>query len=273
MNNLTQQLNDTASTLSNQISTIKPEAGSTAPSLVYKGKLWVDANDVLKYFDGSNWKNIKASFADTVDGFHASQTPAPNVIVPLDASGILDLSATYVRSNVYTFRRVDLTNATSDYMLQVGEEAYISFNNATSVPLRIATQSGTYYEMDLITFVPIRTGARGEIFLYPNNTTYSNAFVFMSVFIGDNTSGVSSNKATFNAFRISWGATHARIYIHNITVAKSVKSLTHVWDSQYNCSLEISLTYWNDNSTAWISLGTVAFPQSCSGYILIRRLA
>jgi hypothetical protein len=77
---LAQSLNNTASNLSNQISTIKPEAGSTAPSLVYSGKLWVDANDFLQYYDGSAWKNVKASFADTVDGFHASQTPAPNVI-------------------------------------------------------------------------------------------------------------------------------------------------------------------------------------------------
>jgi hypothetical protein len=93
IDNLTQQLNDTASTLSNQISTVKPEAGSTAPSLVYPGKIWIDTNDFLQYYDGSVWKNIKASFADsadTVDGFHASLTPAPNTIPVADASGKLD---------------------------------------------------------------------------------------------------------------------------------------------------------------------------------------
>jgi hypothetical protein len=51
------------------------------------------------------------------------------------------------------FRRIDLTNASSDYNLQVGEEAIINFTNATSVPLRIATQSGTYYEVDLLVYV------------------------------------------------------------------------------------------------------------------------
>jgi len=83
IDDLAQQLNDTASNLSNQISTIKPEVGATAPDLVYAGKLWVDANEFLQYFNGSEWKNIKVSFADfadTVDGFHASKTPAPNVI-------------------------------------------------------------------------------------------------------------------------------------------------------------------------------------------------
>jgi len=90
INNLSQQLNDTASTLSTQISTVKPEASSTAPSLVYHGKLWINANDFLQYFDGSNWKSIKASFADTVDGFHASQTPAPDVIPVTDSNGKLN---------------------------------------------------------------------------------------------------------------------------------------------------------------------------------------
>jgi hypothetical protein len=98
----------------------------------------------------------------------------------------LDLSATYVKSNVYTFRRVDLTNATSDYNLQVGEEAIINFTNATSVPLRIATQSGTYYECHLVVVIQegLRVGVGNHIFLNPNNTTYSNAFVYASIIRG-----------------------------------------------------------------------------------------
>jgi hypothetical protein len=225
---------------------------------------------------GSNAQNqlIQYLNADEVDGFHASLTPAPNTIVPLNPQGILDLSSTYIRSNVYTFRRVDLSNATSDYMLQVGEEAYISFSNTTSVPLRIATQSGTYYEMDLISFVQLKSGTNNPVFLNPNNTTYSNAFTFMNVYINDSINNPSSSKVTYNAFRISWGVTHARVYIHNITTAKSVKSLAHVWDSTSNgCALTMELTYWNDTSTAWTSLGTITFPQSTSGYILVRRLA
>jgi hypothetical protein len=141
------------------------------------------------------------------------------------------------------------------------------------VPLRIATQNGTYYEMDLISFVPIRTGSGGPVFLNPNNTTYSGAFVFLNVYMADHLSSVSSGKVTYNAFRITWAGTHARIYIHNVTTAKSVKSLTHVWDSINNCSISMELTYWNDTTTPWTSLGTITFPQSYSGYILIRRLA
>jgi len=275
INNLTQQLNNTASNLSNQISTVKPEAGSTAPSLVYSGKLWVDANDFLQYYNGSNWKNVKASFADTVDGFHASLTPAPNVIVPLSANGVLDLSATYVKSNVYSLRRVDLTGATSDYLLQVGEEAYISFSNATSVPLRIATQSGTYYEMDVVVSNPIGTssGSSNPVYLNPNNTTYSNAFTYVEVYRNSGDSGVGTLVATYGAFRIGFAIPSIKVYITNFTSHKSTKGFYFQTGVSISPTVDINICCWNDTTTAWTSLGTITFPQSTSGYILVRRLA
>jgi len=273
INNLTQQLNDTASMLSNQISTVKPEIGSTPPNLVYTGKLWINASDFLQYYDGSAWKNIKAGFADTVDGFHASQTPAPNVIVPLNASGILDLSATYVKSSVYSFRRVDLTNATSDYLLQVGEEAYISFSNATSVPLRIATQSGTYYEMDIVVSNNVGTsgGSGNPISLNPNNTTYSNAFSYVEIIRSTATSG--SNSFTYSAFRLGWAYGDVRVYLINFTTHKSVKGIDMQTGTSEAPVVHLYATQWNDTTIAWTSLGTITFPQSTSGYILVRRLA
>jgi hypothetical protein len=274
IDNLIQQLNDTASTLSNQISTVKPEAGSAAPSLTYLGKLWVDADEFLKYFNGSTWKNIKAVFADTVDGFHASQTPTPNTIVPLDANGILDLSGTYVKSNVYTFRRVDLTNATSDYMLQVGEEAIINFTNATSVPLRIATQSGTYYECHLVcSNTGGTTGAgNGDVFLNPNNTTYINAFVYADLSRNSNFS--SSGYFTYSSFRCGSVFSNSTFFITNFTQYKNLKGICDVYGvSTGYPALLIFTTDWRDTTTAWTSLGTITFPQATSGYILVRRLA
>ncbi|MFZ8861397.1 MAG: phage tail protein [Thermocrinis sp.] len=79
--NVTAVISDTVVLATKQdIDTVKPEASSTAPNLTYPGKLWIDANDFLKYFNGSDWRDLKVSFADTVDGFHASLVPAPNVI-------------------------------------------------------------------------------------------------------------------------------------------------------------------------------------------------
>ena len=73
---------------------------------------------------------------------------------------------------------VNLSDATEDYALEVAEIAYISFSDATQVPLHIATPNNSCYELHVI---PSNTGGTsggtdGNVFLYPNNTTYSNAF-------------------------------------------------------------------------------------------------
>nr|BAL53640.1 hypothetical protein HGMM_F07F09C15 [uncultured Aquificae bacterium] len=214
-----------------------------------------------------------AQNADTVDGYHASLSPAPQVIVPLDADGVLDLSATYVRSSVYTFRRVDLTNATSDYMLQVGEEAYISFSNTTSVPLRIATQSGTYYECHLICSNTGGTsgGTAAPIYLNPNNTTYSNSFVYAA--LHRTSGGASSDYTTYSAFRCGWSFVSSVFYITNFVQYKNVKGIYDLFGVIVGYpTMVVFSTDWRDTTTPWTSLGTIRFPQLSSGYIIVRRL-
>lgn len=85
---LTNQINTVNTQLTNQVNTVKPELGATAPSLTYEGKLWLNTNtNFLQYFDGSNWQNVMVSNADTVDSFHASQTPSANTIPVADVTG------------------------------------------------------------------------------------------------------------------------------------------------------------------------------------------
>jgi hypothetical protein len=224
----------------------------------------------IKTVDGSS----SGLDADTVDGFDTSQTPAPNVIVPLDANGALDLSVTYVRSNVYTFRRVDLTNTTSDYMLQVGEEAYISFSNTTSVPLRIATQSGTYYECHLVCSNPGGTsgGVNADVYLNPNNTTYSGSFGYSEVFqIASRLGG--SYATTLSAFRCGRAVASSVFYITNFTQYKNVKGIYDIYRiSNTYPSVTTFSADWRDTTTPWNSIGTITFPQLTSGYVLVRRL-
>jgi hypothetical protein len=211
--------------------------------------------------------------ADNVDGFHASLTPSANTIVPLNSSGILDLSTTYIKSDAYTFRKVDLTNATSDYMLQVGEEAIINFTNATSVPLHIATQSGTYYECHLVCSNTGGTsgGTSGGIYLNPNNTTYSNSFVYAYVFRASRAQG--SDYITYSAFRCGWGFVSSAFYITNFVQYKNVKGIYDTYGTIGSYpQLFIFSTDWRDTTTPWTSLGTITFPQVTSGYTIVRRI-
>ncbi len=207
--------------------------------------------------------------ADKVDGFHASLTPASNVIVPLNASGVLDLSATYVRSDVYTFRRVDLTNATSDYDLQVGEEAIINFTNATNVPLRIATGSNRLYEIFLQFSVNFNISFT---FLNPNDTTYVSSFSHLSVYWNSNgISGWIHNTNTDNAFRIYSITPHPYIIVD--TTRRILRGFLSYEFGTNVVGCGFFAGKWHSNLATWSSLGTFTFPTSMSGYILVRRLA
>jgi hypothetical protein len=216
---------------------------------------------------GPNAQNqlIRYLNADKVDGFDVSQTPAPNMLVPLDANGVLDLSQTYVKSNVYTFRRVNLTNATSDYNLQVGEEAYIEFSDTTHVPLRIAVSSNALYWLYC---------NAGGCFLNPNNMSYQNSFKEIDWGINfDGTNAyVQVAGSTFSGFTLGnvYGAGVILSYI-DISKAKTITQHISVFStSPY--SIRHMVSHWV-SPVAWTSLGTLSFLTRVSGIVLIRRLA
>jgi hypothetical protein len=216
---------------------------------------------------GPNAQNqlIRYLNADKVDGFDVSQTPAPNVIVPLNADGILDLSSTYIKSNVYTFRRVDLTDATSDYELKVGEEAIIRFNNQQIVSLHIATRSGTVYEM-------IISESGQPAYLYPNNTAYPNQFASyrLYAFVESGNWRFSADGSTnLNGSAFVMFSGLKRVLIINETGYKRL--ITQYTDaSQYHHG--ISVSFWLNPSIQWTSLGTLDLDWRSTGFILIRRL-
>ncbi len=151
--------------------------------------------------------------------------------------------------------------------MQVGEVAYISFTNATSVPLYIATTNGTYYEMHVV--CSNTSGSNSSVYLNPNNTSYSNAFTYLEYWIGTN--GSNSSNTTFSAFRIGWGAADITVFIANLTTFKSTRSTDICLAGAPIYHTDASL--WNDTTTSWTSLGTITFAQAISGYVLVRRLA
>jgi hypothetical protein len=200
--------------------------------------------------------------ADKVDGFDVSQTPAPNVIVPLNADGVLDLSQTYVKSSVYTFRRVDLTGATSDYLLQVGEEAIVRFTNATSVSLRIALVNDAVYEF----FSP--SIPQGSL-LYPNNTAFSSQFIAFRLYVYWTGSsydvGYDGNTASGFFF---FAEINRALIINDLTAKRILASYGDIPRRH----IGISGSLWNNTTTPWTSLGTISFSWPISGFILVRRL-
>jgi hypothetical protein len=209
--------------------------------------------------------------ADAVRSFTPSQTPQANQIPVLDNNANLILPNTsLIQTNTYTIRRVDLTNATSDYTLAVDEEAIINFKDASSVPLHIATQDGTVYTMIL------PRGAK----LLANNTSYSSSFVNTDFGYSNNGNGsygvrmadaTSTYPDTF-IIGIPEGNNSAFSIIYNKTSSKSVLFLHNTVLTNYPYSFRLGVSYWKDTTTAWTSLGTITFTQSTSGQILVRRI-
>jgi hypothetical protein len=230
--------------------------------------------------------------SDMVDGFNASQTPTPNTIpVALD-TGKLDLnwllaSQTPSPNTIpvaldtgklhidwlpddiggYGYRRIDLTNATTDYNLQLDEEAYYEWNTATtnrSLPLRIQV-SGSLYQLFV---APSGYNTSTVFYLNPNNTTYSSQFNEVRIRSEQpNSNTPSCHSTTTNNMRFySSGAFSVLLQ----TIMQNKMAITFGFHSS---NIFIVSSFWNNNSTTWSSLGTLTVNNNVgTAYVLVRRL-
>jgi len=167
---------------------------------------------------------------------------------------------------------VNLTGATSDYELQVGEEAYIEFSNATTVPLRISVvENGMYYNL-LYIYAPSSQSVDSAIMLLPNNTTYTNQIVAQSLWT-DTGNVIRAESRTYSAFSLTRYPS-IKLFIVNTHILYKHVFLIDNDDKTYNGygRLHWLSQYWDNTTTPWTSLGTITAPENISGYILIRRL-
>jgi len=168
---------------------------------------------------------------------------------------------------------IDLSSATEDHLLQPYCIALINFSDTTTVPLRIATPADSYYELHII---PSDTGGTSgatdsPIFLYPNNTTYTDAFWVAEYW--RNSSGFSHAYTNISAFKIGQAFSAVVAWITNRTQYKNVRAFTDVYGISTGwATIRVMSTDWRDTTTPWTSLGTVIFPQNSSGTIIVFRL-
>jgi hypothetical protein len=219
---------------------------------------------------------INSRNADTVDGFHASLVPAPNVIVPLNADGVFDLSQTYVRSSVYTIRRINGNNLTSDYPLAVGEEAIYTFSTSappTYVPLRIATDPYGVYQILIFDYIITAPNSDlGHYALLVNNTAYTNMFRTVFALFYENS---PISVATYSGYGLYFekstgGIAFALVNVYN-RVALFDTSINVAYNNNQPTCRTVGTSRWIDKSTSWTSLGTMLC-NSTDGLILVRRL-
>jgi hypothetical protein len=172
------------------------------------------------------------------------------------------------------FTRVDLTNTTEDYFLKVGEEAYISFNNVTSIPLKIATTNNTFYELHLLNSNPGTNSYNiynRKVYLYPNNISYNEfcvSGIYRSQFGFANMYSPSEP-----GFLVGWVFFVTIAWIINRRQYKNVRVIANLYgNSGYYPIIWESSSDWRNTTTEWSSLGTIVYPLLASGEIIVRRL-
>ncbi len=246
--------------------------------------------DILaQTFLSNNPETFIVKNADKVDGFHASNTPTPNTIPVAGADGKIALG--WLPDGVFGggggggYRRINMTDATSDYDLQVGEEAYYELyvnDDNLSFPLRITVHDPAFYQFIAFTR-PANVSSSGiRLGLVPNDVfSYDHMTVGYSLHIG----GPLCGTPHFCVVHFPWiggPSGSLAMVVAWITVSQHSHSIIFT-------NITSLLTYdrpfldhggYNlaKNSFVWHSLGTLivsatsATPLNNYLYVLVRRL-
>ena len=171
-------------------------------------------------------------------------------------------------------RLVDLTSASADYTLQVGQTAAITYTSVTSVPLRVSTVEGIY-EIKIVGDRSISASSDGATFLKPNNVTVSNITRQQLYALSSSNTTYAYTGSAETAFEVGEGnVAFSKIQLSTFKKSKSITCDTQcILYTSSNKLINHLESYWADTTTDWSSLGTISFPFAQSGKIIIKRLA
>ncbi|MCI4438146.1 MAG: hypothetical protein JHC33_15170 [Ignisphaera sp.] len=175
---------------------------------------------------------------------------------------------------------IDLSNATSDYNLKVGETAVIRFDNQTLIPLHIAVPEPSSPTQPVIYEITVTiyhtSGTNMDIIFLPNNNTYLNQFQFLTYLEYTSTdrnpflpslihysrewhreSGLT-NKFYFDTVITLDDAPDTVPYTGTFKVVYyGTKYPKHMVSKAFdNLSIALTSAIWNNTTTPWTSLGT-----------------
>jgi hypothetical protein len=267
----------TAGTLSEIETTVNAKADPITANGILKG----DGAGVVSAASAGTDYLTPTGNGSQLTGLYApppASTTAP--ATPTDGQLWIDTNTNSITSFIpYTV--TNLTNwTTSDYQLKAGEVVYKTFNT-TSLPLSIATVEGLY-EIHVIGDLTISLGTANPTKLNPNNTTYTAGIIDMS----EMSNSVTTTDAGGVLVPTGWkdGVTSTAFdifYQHAITTHTIISTFTKAKTLRTNgVRRDTATTYinfqrtfvWTDTTTAWTSLGTIVFPYTQAGTIVIKRI-
>lgn len=184
----------------------------------------------------------------------------------------LDESQGFPDSSSY----IDLTSKSTDYHLQRGQTGYVSYSNATSVPLHIAVKEGVYNLRLINASLGISDYSNvNNIFLLPNNAAVTaGAINWSRIMQGDNSTNPSYDATSQTGFIVSNDKTGivSSIDIYTYLTRKMVHGAMYIKTATDQMSQYIFHQPWMDTTTVWSSLGTLSMTAAQSGIVIVKRL-
>ena len=240
-------------------------------AMYFSGYAWPKSDLFTHYTDGLYWSGEKGIASDNDLLLVPKSTGEVKVIGDLEITGTTKISGPIQQT------LTDLSSASTDYDLQIGETAIINFTDETSVSLHIATGDGTQYEMAIDTPDDYTGNGYGVDvnYLMPNNTTYANFYIQAENYRETSSSYTPTwGVATRTSFPIGVGGNNGKIWISNRTASKKIESHC-IYNAAAIPKAPVAVydanVGWRDNTTVWSSLGTVVFATTCSGSIRVKR--
>jgi len=174
-----------------------------------------------------------------------------------------------------TCGRVDLTYATSDYMLQPCEEAVIRFTNQQYVPLRIAIPETPSPNQPVVYEIEVgiynASGFNMDIHLCPNNSAYLSQFISANM-RNHNTmrrepSFIIRRSSCFFMDNFGGGGDGPPVFAKFYAVYYGYRYPKHLVGHGFsNISTAHASMMWYNYNTRWYSLGTLLINSSGHNY-------
>lgn len=165
----------------------------------------------------------------------------------------------------------DLTGASIDYALAVGETAKVTFNNATSIALHVAPVVNAEYEI----FINCSYGATATGTPVFNMVGSAGSWELSIVYPSSTTSMAVVTQTGTNASNTSWPITDGVLRKAQINIGILSSTVTYRCQSHGNSgngfvANRTTCAAWNSTIT---TLGTISLPVAQTGQVIIRRVA
>lgn len=237
----------------------------------------IDEDDTINIVRGGQLLKAQAQMFKGADGTDITSIPVGGetgqaLVKKTDADMDVEWATIEVSSAGGTV--IDLTDATADYALAVGDTAIIEYADAAIIPLHIATSEGEYRITLIAPTVSASTTTGDPAKLLPNNVEQSGILgAGYQVGLGTGAWNSWASPATY----IPLGSSLLLFADFTLQIHPGLRHYSgesvYMFAPNTNFYRDIYTGIWYAQSEEWSSLGTIVLPDAQTGKIEVRRMS